>query len=377
VGPDNDARSSQLAGHDVVRFGSSRPRRGHRPSWLAVAAGLVAAVLVAVAVVVIAHGRKPGGGAPPPVAVTDLGHPLLGVRAGWELFGRGPGEVVRIQLARGRITRTRVPALQSSGPAFFVAGPHQVIIRPLDFVPGYVIPDGHPARGLPGAPSGGPMIEGPAPGQAWVVAGAEGHTVMSLVRLDGSKIGVSIPMPGGDSWPVASDGGGYLLVSDADGVYDARPGGLRWLTRSDVAAVGPTGWLTVSCDNRGHCTNILIEAASGARRIIPGPPAQLMPPPGVISPDGSTAAIFRFSRVGNVTLHLLNLTSGADRPLAGSPTRGPLDSQTLAWSPDSRWLFVVAANGKLIVVDPRTGHVGGLGAALPQLSQLAVRSAPG
>jgi hypothetical protein len=27
---------------------------------------------------------------------------------------------------------------------------------------------------------------------------------------------------------------------------------------------------------------------------------------------------------------------------------------TLAWSPDSRWLFAVAANGTLAIVNPRT-----------------------
>jgi hypothetical protein len=374
VGPDDDARSSQLAGHDVVRFGSSRPRRGRWPRWLVLAAGLVAAGLAGTVVVVIAHGRKPRG-APPPVAVTDLGHPLLGVRASWELFGRGPGEVVRVELARGRITRTAVPSLQSTGPVFFVVGPHQVIIRPLDFVPGYVVPDGHPARALPAALSRGPMIEGPVPGQAWVQAGTEGHMVMSLVRLDGTPVGVTIPLPSGNPWPVASDGGGYLLVDDNDGVYDARPGGFRWLTRLAVAATGPTGWLTVSCDDRGRCANVVIEAASGARRTVPGPSAQLIQPPGVISPDGSTAAISRVSRAGKGTLHLLNLASGADHPVAVSPGQHAFDIGTMAWSPDSRWLFVVAANGKLLVVDPRSGRARGLGAALPQLSQLAVRSA--
>jgi len=346
---------------------------------------LVVAALAAALAVAVTHSRKPpaatghGGTpttAPAPVVVTEVGHRLLGATGNWALFGLTAGEVVRIQPAQGRITRTVVPALLSTGPVSFVAGPDQVIIRPLDFVPGYVIPAGHPARSLPAQLSHGPMIEGPAPGQAWVLAGTEGHMVMSLVRLDGSQVGVTIQLPAGDPWPFASDGGGYLLVSDADGVYDARPGGLRWLTRSAVAAVGPTGWLTVSCDNRGHCTNVLIQAASGARRIVPGPPAQLMPPPGVISPDGSTAAIFRVSRSGHVTLHLLGLTSGADRALAGSPIRGPLGTQTLAWSPDGRWLFVVAANGKLLVVNRHTGRVSSLGAALPPLSQLAIRNAP-
>ena len=69
-----------------------------------------------------------------------MGHRLLGVRAGWELFGLGPSEVVRIQLARARITRTVFPGPQSSGPVTLLAGPYQAIVRPLDYVPGYLVP---------------------------------------------------------------------------------------------------------------------------------------------------------------------------------------------------------------------------------------------
>ena len=66
----------------------------------------------------------------PPVVVTEMGHPLLGVTGGWELFGLGDEVVVRIQLALGRITRTAVAAVQSSGPVSFVAGADRAIIAP-------------------------------------------------------------------------------------------------------------------------------------------------------------------------------------------------------------------------------------------------------
>jgi hypothetical protein len=66
----------------------------------------------------------------PPVMVTEVGHPQLGVTGGWELFGRGDEVVVRIQLALGRITRTTVAAVQSSGPVSFIAGADGAIIRP-------------------------------------------------------------------------------------------------------------------------------------------------------------------------------------------------------------------------------------------------------
>lgn len=81
-------------------------------------------------------------GAPTAPVVRYVGHPLLGVTAGWELFGRGPDAVVRLQLAIGRITRTSVPSLASTGPVSVVVGSDRVIIRPLDVVPGYVVVDG-------------------------------------------------------------------------------------------------------------------------------------------------------------------------------------------------------------------------------------------
>jgi hypothetical protein len=67
-------------------------------------------------------------------------------------------------------------------------------------------------------------------------------------------------------------------------------------------------------------------------------------PPGVIAPDGSVAAVIRIV-AGRVTLHLINLASGADRQVTVSLDEGSAGDQTLAWSPDSRWLFIIAAHG--------------------------------
>jgi hypothetical protein len=51
--------------------------------------------------------------------------------------------------------------------------------------------------------------------------------------------------------------------------------------------------------------------------------------------------------------------------------------QALAWSPDSRWLFIVTARGYLAAVNARTERVGGLGVSLPPVSQITVRNSPG
>src|SRR5689334_9274203 len=61
----------------------------------------------------------------------EAGRPLLGVTAGWELFGWGPEALVRIELARGRVTRTTVEPPNSSGPVSFVVGRDWAVVRPL------------------------------------------------------------------------------------------------------------------------------------------------------------------------------------------------------------------------------------------------------
>ena len=70
------------------------------------------------------------------VAVLTLGHSLLGVTGRWELFARGAEEVVRIEPAGGRITRTAVPALLSGAPVSFVVTPDRAVVRSIDQVPG-------------------------------------------------------------------------------------------------------------------------------------------------------------------------------------------------------------------------------------------------
>ena len=259
-----------------------------------------------------------------------------------------------------------------------------MIIRPLDFVPGYLVPDGRPARELRGVlANGGPVFPGPAPGQVWVQAGSGDHVSLSLARMDGTTLGASFTVPGDDSLLMASlaDGSGYVLVPGAGGWYDARPGAFHLVTTGAVAAVGPTRWLAVECHGTTRCAAVVIDSASGARRILPGNAlpwwhAGAAIFPGTISPDGSTAAVFRTGNAGTSTLHLIDLTSGADDQLAvqGSPGAG-----TTAWSPDSRWLFAAASPVQartLLAINARTRRVADLGVTLPQVSQVAVESTP-
>jgi hypothetical protein len=174
------------------------------------------------------------------------------------------------------------------------------------------------------------------------------------------------------------DGQGYPMMNDTSriqitpSVYDLRPGRLRRIP-GYIVAVGPHRWLMASC-NRKRCTAATVDPTSGARRVLPGlvPYAELGQP-GVISPDGTTAAVFGVD--GNqVTLHLISLVTGAQEQLAVPLGTTSVSGQTLAWSPDSRWLFVVAAHGRLVAVRASTGLAQGLGVTLPPVSQIAIQA---
>jgi len=392
VDRDDEGRSAEDSPVEIVAFGPKRPLL--RSRWLLVAAALVAVV---VAVVVVRLDRRPFSQVTPPATsptapttqptteptsppvavdsprVTEVGRWLLGVTGDWELFARGPDEVVRIQPALGRITQTRLPALQSSGPVSLIAGTGGVVVRPLDYVPGYIVPDGAPARPLPaGLGQSGEIFPGPDRGHVWVQGAQDGRTLV-LVGLDGTRTGPSIRLPATTQWPLMSDGAGYVLVRGVGGDYDARPDGLRRVTRGSVAAVGPTGWLALECDDRARCVWVAIDRATGSRRTLAGPPADPNVPAGAISPDGSVAAVFRQVRGSEPqTVHLVDLASGADYELAVSRDPDVYDTSRLAWSPDSRWLFLVTGK-RLVAVDPRTRAVHELGVDLPPIEQVTVR----
>jgi hypothetical protein len=381
---------------------------------------LVAAVAVAVAVItVVRSGGSPAGSpttppraagsrssAPgpsstassgvvstPAVSVTILGHPLLGVHAGWELFGRGPGMVVRIQFARGRITRTAYPALLSSGPVTFVTDAEGALVRPIDFVPGYLIPDGEPAREAPGAlDAGGPAFPGPDPRHLWVSSSTNDDR-MVLVGMDGRRTGPSIAAPPQRSPINASllavpDQTGYLLFPGTGGVYDVRPGGTSRVTTGTVLAVGPTRWLTAECSSHARCRPVVTDRSTGVRYplntrvpLSTRLNGAVLSTVGVISPDGAAVAVL----VGSprARIEIIDLVTGTAHALPLRIDLSEVDMawawESMVWSPDSRWLFV-AASGGLYAVNQRTGQIPNLshtlGPALPQLFQLSMRNVP-
>ncbi|MEO6502169.1 MAG: hypothetical protein ABIQ09_09700 [Jatrophihabitantaceae bacterium] len=306
----------------------------------------------------------------------DHGRPLLDVPADWELFGQGHGVVVRMELGRGRITRTAVPELGGASPIFFVVGQDRVIVHPMDWVPGYVVRDGKPATQLPPALSqAASTLPGPDPWHLWAETAAGTGSALTLLSLDGHPAGVQIPIPQ-DATVQASDRAGNVLMFGVGGMYDARPDGMHRITGGTLLAVGPTRWLARECDERYRCAGAVIDRASGARRALITPLNSYEQNAGAISPDGRIAALLQPNGVGGSNVHLLDLTTETAR-VTGVTTSSnqTLGGRAFVWSPDSRWLFVTNGAGRVLVIN-RAGESAVLDAQVGQLDQLALRTAP-
>jgi hypothetical protein len=322
----------------------------------------------------------PSPPATPRAGLTLAGRPLLGVRAGWELFARGPDEVLRIQPARGRVMTTPVPALGSNGDVAFVVADDRVLIRPLDVVPGYEVRDGQRARTLPSVLGQSPIFPGPPPDEVWVPIGigtAGGYSTMQLIDVSGRRIGQPVHLPADvQTGRLMTDGGGGLMFAGVGGFYRLGPHGWRRFTSGEPLAVGPTRLFVAECDAQYRCSSVLIDARTGRRSSLPYDPRDRdMLGVGVISPDGRQAAIPTYGPTGQNTVRLVDLRTSTQRFTGLSvDIQTNVSTATLVWSPDSRWVFGVGPGGILRAVDARTGALHTLGVSLPVVTQIGVRA---
>lgn len=363
---------------EIVNFGRPiRPRRFRLGTLL-----LACLVAAAVVVVIVRSGSPRRAASPPPVTVTDVGHPILGVHASWQLLGFDGRAVLAVQFARGRIVRTTIPRLEGDGIVSLVAGRGEALVRPIDNVPGYVVPDGGPARPLTGVlANGGTLLPGPTPAEQWLDENTGSIVLVGRGKAERAQL-AERALLSPHSQTITSDGGGGLLLVDASGiVYDVSSGLLRSVGPDLILAVGPRNWLGLNCGvDPGPCREVVISAATGAERVLPGPAVSANPwpwqaVPGIVSPDGTTAAVAIPGQSQNQAwLELVSMRSGAARRVA-VPVPPSSTSQSLAWSPDSRWLFVVAARGTLAVVDGRTGEPQHINLGVSGLRQIVIRPA--
>jgi hypothetical protein len=362
--------------------GTGTQRRSRRPWYLLAALLAVAVILVAalnhdskrttatsshspsaiateptvgLSVPSVPSGARATPSSSPSVTVTNSGRRLLDVPADWELFARGPQSLVRIELARGRVTSTAVPELSNGAGVSFVVGPDRVIALTFEEQGGYQVVDGRPAHDLPGAfGSHGPVLPGPDRKHVWIPTGSGRSTAMTLIGFDGRRAGPAIPVPDGIG-TAESDGAGYVRFYGTGGVYDARPDGVNRITSGALLATGPTRWLTEECDAEFRCVTAVTDRATGEQRILAvsaGNYSYGGVSDGVIAPDGSVAALTRDDgQNGRLTLDLLDLSNGDLH--ATSVVLNPEQAYSggeFAWTPDSRWLFIAADGGRLLVL---------------------------
>lgn len=349
------------------------------------AAGVTAAVLLAVGT--SGRDRHPAVPTPPaPLlpspsrpAVTAVSSPMSpitfeflgGFEAGarWELFVRTDTELIRIQPAAGRVTHTVLPALLTSGPVALLPEPDAVVIRPLDAVPGYRVPDGLLPVPLSGLLAGhGPALPGPGAGQLWVPTADD--RAMDLVGLDGVGSTFSIPLGTDDGLPRA-DGAGGLLIRRPRGVFDVGDRRDLLVTEGEVIAAGGGRFLARECGP--SACRLVVADVHGKRRVLSGAPARLRGDrwSGVISPDGRRAAL-PDPVTGQV--HVLDLDTGTDLPTAATADLLVATGGALAWLPGSTRLVIIESSRSVALVDAISGGRKGFWLTVGPAYQLAVRN---
>jgi hypothetical protein len=247
------------------------------------------------------------------------------------------------------------------------------MVRPADSVSGYLVPDGQAAQPLSGELAQGvPILPGPDGSTVWVPTASSDGIVMALVDTQGRPTGPTLAVPRDNSGRYLPDAKGYVVFDGIGGYYDVVPDGMHRITSGALVASGTTKWLALECDDQHRCTTVVIDRRSGARRTL-AVVTQPLRPIGVISPDGTQAAITTTDLAGLTTTHLLDLGTGVDRPLPLPSNQNSSDGM-MVWSPDSRWLFVATAGGMVYPVDAKTAQPAQLDVDLPSLTQLFVRA---
>jgi hypothetical protein len=193
---------------------------------------------------------------------------------------------------------------------------------------------------------------------------------MSLVTLTGKPAGLDLTLPP-YLGPGIADGSGYVLFQGVGGLYRGGRGGLQRVTTGQLIAVGPTGMVTVDCDDRARC-GIVLRTRDGRTSVVPALLEPQGPNPGALSPDGTSMVVYTNGQAGEVSAALVELANGAshsiDLPLPATGAEG-----TIVWSPDGRWLFAVDASQQLKVINAWTLAVTDLAPGLPPIHQLVVR----
>jgi hypothetical protein len=292
------------------------------------------------------------------------------------VYGRGDAEVVRLELGEGRMTRTPVPELGTSGTVSFLATRTGVLARPVRAVPGYQVADGEPAGPLPRPlGQGGLVLPGPEPDQLWITSTSRYSTrgEMLLASLSSGWVRVQAGLPAHSYGQVRPDGAGSFYIGATGGSYLRVPGGYRRISTGTVLAATGRSWLSAECDQRLRCRHLLVDRHSGARREV----RLLSSFDAVValvslSPNSRYAAAAYRLGTQSPALHVIDLATGTDREVAARFDSG-LAEGSLVWSPNGDYLAAVGGQGGLLVVNSATAEIVPLNADLPPIVQLATK----
>jgi hypothetical protein len=309
---------------------------------------------------------------PPPGPVTRgrLSRPVAGVPRDWQLFGLGTEVVVRVDLASSTVTRTRIPPLGTS-QIFLVPGRRRLVVRQVDAPTGWLVRDDEAPSALPSSLGGvGPVLGGPDPDDYWIQTRSKRASSMALVNADGwGSLPVVVPVPEFATTGPISDGAGGLLFEGVGGLYRISPAGKLTITDAIVLAVGQGDLLTLAKGSDGNWGPIL-QLRGGAAQELPFPIGPQLPH-GVLAPDASSVVLYAVDEQRRMTLTVVDLPSGHQRPLNVDVT-GVAGDGTVLWSPDGGRLLCLDTDGRVCVVDPASGAVTDT-LDLPPLRQLVGR----
>lgn len=324
----------------------------------------------------------------PATTVATLSPDVIASAPGWEVDAYNDAQgLLRIDMATGRVVQTPYrPSQPGLALTTFLSMPGHTLVSTYgpNGPENLLFPDGGSPITAPGVLAGGSrVLPGPDPSHLWIpqISGLPG-AVLVLADWQGRQTGTSIAVPmflrGYGGFPL-SDGAGYVMLSGIGGTYDLRPDSVTLITRGIVLAAGPSGYLAYECGDTPACQTVVIDRATGSRRVIPPVPfgGADLSSAGVITPDGRHAAYP--TMVGPesdsyAALVIVDLKTGGTRVVT-QPLGGGSSTTGFALSPDGTQLAMLLLGGDIGLVDIATGtvHPLGLTGAVFPVNVLATR----